>query len=593
MKLVEVEIFDFKSIKHEKVSINNGQVCFVGKNECGKSSIIQAVSYLNFLEREFDRSSINKKSDRYPNGFPIVSGIFTITDDKLKILKELFKAHTLLNADDPLLDNAKIIQVKRWGNGLSNISMTISDNKEYALEFSEYLNNKAEFYDEFCEKIYPAIEYYENEELLIEAATIEELLGGDKRFETFRRLLFLGGCNDLSELDNEDDNFISSFHAQIEDNVNLLLRKHYIQDESIKIALRTIRNNKLNLVIKDNSQLTFMIKERSPGFRYYFSFLINKLYSTQKNKNKNFIFLLDEPGNNLHPKGAKDLLKTFNEISSSNQILYTTHNPFLLTRNNVDALVYVSKFPKDGTKINMKPYLNKYQILRHELGILLNDSFLIGDINLIVEGNTEQLAFNRLFQIEKYNELEWLNVYNAGGVNNVSQALNYLGVKNLNLNGIVILDSDQEARDEKLKKGYSEAMKTQKWHAIEINDCFSEKTDRTFEDLFPQKIYIEAFNEYCNALKDREVFDKPYVNISSTKEISSPIVNEISKHFFSFINNERKKSNSISKQDVIRIVLDKIDKLKEEDRILALKNCYLLLDKIKELCKKIEKNVAN
>ncbi len=46
MNLIEVEIHNFKSIKNETLKLNGNQLCFVGKNECGKSSIVQAISYL-------------------------------------------------------------------------------------------------------------------------------------------------------------------------------------------------------------------------------------------------------------------------------------------------------------------------------------------------------------------------------------------------------------------------------------------------------------------------------------------------------------------------------------------------------------------
>ena len=58
MKLTKVEIFDFKSIKQEKIEINTNQLCLVGKNECGKSSILQAISHLNLLDTELQTNFI-------------------------------------------------------------------------------------------------------------------------------------------------------------------------------------------------------------------------------------------------------------------------------------------------------------------------------------------------------------------------------------------------------------------------------------------------------------------------------------------------------------------------------------------------------
>ncbi|HVA99530.1 MAG TPA: AAA family ATPase [Bacteroidia bacterium] len=595
MKLIEAEIYDFKSIKKVKVKLNGSQLCFVGKNECGKSSIIQAISYLNFLDYELTKNLLNKNSISYPKGFPILIGLFSVSNETYTKLVKLLNneiSPILLN-NLPKISDKSFVQLKRWGNGISNISIVLTDKVNYSINISEQVKNKAKFWNDFHENIYPNIEYYENEELLLEPANVEQLLGTDKKHETFRRLLYISGCEDLATLDTEDDNFISSYLSNLEEKFNEILKKHYKQDESINVRIQTIRGGKLSLVIRDNTRLSFAIDERSPGFKYYFSFLINKLYSKIKNGNRKTILLLDEPGNNLHPNGSKDLLISFNEIAENSQLLYTTHNPFLTIRNNVDALTFVYKSPKEGTKINHKPFLNKYQVLRKELGILLNDSFLLGDINLVVEGNTEKLAFHRLFQNEKYKKLEWLNIYNAGGVTNISQTLSYLGGNNLDLAGIAIFDSDNEALKEKKKKGYINAMKNKKWTSIEINDVFSDKEERTFEDLFPQEVYVRAFNNYCNSIKDIGVFDKSYIDYENKEPIKLPIVKVLEEYFFSFIKEDRKNENSITKQDVIRNVLDIIDKMETKEMEKALLNTNKLLDKIIVKYKNIEQNVTN
>jgi predicted ATP-dependent endonuclease of OLD family len=590
MKLCSVEIIDFKSIINEKIDIKGNKICFVGKNESGKSSIIQAISYLNFLEKEIPNNVINKHSKSYPKGLPIIIGLFEVSSKKylqiIDLIKDNVNPHTSIVI--PHKSEKSFIQVKRWGNGLSNISVTMTDMQTYTIDFGKEIENVAKFFNDFFETIYPSIEYFEKEEIIIEPASIEELLEDESKHESFRRLLYIGGCTDLDVLKNDSDDFISTYLSQIEDKFNETFRKHYKQDESIQIKIQTIRNNKLSLIIKDKSKLSFSITERSPGFNYYFSFLVNKLYTKTKNSNRNVILLLDEPGSNLHPNGTKDLLKTFKEISERSQILYTTHNPFLVIRNNLENLLFVEK-KELGTKINIKPFLNKYQILRKELGILLNDSFIIGDLNLLVEGNTEKLALHRLFCQDKYKELEWLNIYNADGVTNMPQALNYLGKKNLNLSGIVLLDSDTEGDNVKLNKSFGENIKEKNWELIEINDIYPDKKQRTFEDLFPQDLYIKAYNQYCQSIEKLDYFIKPFTPFELKKEINTPIINEINIHFKSFL--EEKTKKSITKQDVISLVLDEIEKLGETDQKKALKDINGIIDRILEHFKNLIKNV--
>lgn len=593
MKLKSVEIYDFKSISYENLEIQSNQLCLVGKNESGKSSIISAISHLNILKTELETTLLNKGSKRYPNGLPIVIGTFKL--NKI-VYSKLYKLISEYLSKEDLASLTKqsencLLQLKRWGNGISNISLSILSSGKFGLKLSDKINELAKFYDSFFKDIYPDIEYFENEDLLIEPSTIEELLGSEKKFETFRKLLVIGGCNDFNDLNNPDINFVTTYLSDIEIKLNQIFKKHYKQDQSINIKIVPALGNKLNLIIRDSSNKSFSINERSPGFQYYFSFLVNKLYTKEISGNKNNIILLDEPGHSLHPKGAKDLLKSFDDISENSQILYTTHNPFLAVRNCIDSLIFVNKSAKDGTKINKKPFLNKYQILRKELGIMLNDSFLIGDINLVVEGNTEKLAFHRLFQFEKYRDLEWMNIYNADGVSNIPQAINYLGKNNLKLSGITILDSDSEADEIKKVKAYKNNIKENNWDVIEINAVFEDKKTRTFEDLFPQELYVQAYNSYCNSLKALEVFGKDFVDFELKEQIETPIINTLSSHFKSFLP-DGSKSN-ITKQDVIRHLLDLVDAMPEKDQISSLSNAFKLCDKIKTNFSKIEKYASN
>lgn len=593
MRLKSVEIHDFKSIRKETIPVNSNQLCFVGKNESGKSSLILATSFLNILDTEFNPTLLNKSANTYPNGLPVVVGTFELSkldySNLLKICKPFLDAEHL--ASIPSRSENCLLQLKRWGNGFTNISISILEKNKFGFELTKNIKELAKFYNEFFNKLYPEIQYYEKEDLLIEPSTIDELLGTDKKFETFRKLLIIGGCKDFNDLNNPDINFVSTYLSDIEIKLNKIFKKHYRQDQSINIKIAPTFGDRLNLIIRDNSEKSFSISERSPGFQYYFSFLVNKLHSKEVIKDRDSVILLDEPGNSLHPKGAKDLLKSFDDIAESSQILYTTHNPFLAVRNCVDSLLFIHKSATEGTKVNKKPFLNKYQILRKELGIMLNDSFLIGDINLIVEGNTEKLGFHRIFQFEKYEDLQWMNIYNADGVTNIPQAINYLGKNNLKLSGIVVLDSDGEADGVKKNRAYKNNINESNWEEIEINSVFPDKTDRTFEDLFPQPSYVDAFNKYCESLNSIGVFKKKYEPFKYSAEIQTPIINTLSSHFKSFLPEGSKAS--ITKQDVIRHLFDSVDKLPEKDQKEILANTFKLTDRIKALFKKIEGHVNN
>ena len=78
--------------------------------------------------------------------------------------------------------------------------------------------------------------------------------------------------------------------------------------------------------------------ERSTGFIWFFSFLI--WFSQMKaNYADKLILLLDEPGLGLHGKAQKDLLRYIREKLQPNyQVIYTTHSPFMLDVENIFSL---------------------------------------------------------------------------------------------------------------------------------------------------------------------------------------------------------------------------------------------------------------
>ncbi|HEX8876531.1 MAG TPA: AAA family ATPase [Phycisphaerales bacterium] len=75
--------------------------------------------------------------------------------------------------------------------------------------------------------------------------------------------------------------------------------------------------------------------QRSSGFVWFFSFLV-WFNQLKKNIADNLIILLDEPGLALHASAQGDLLRYIEErLAPSYQVVYTTHSPFMLDPANL------------------------------------------------------------------------------------------------------------------------------------------------------------------------------------------------------------------------------------------------------------------
>ena len=584
MILVQVEIFEFKSINHLKLPIND-IICLVGKNESGKTNIIEAISYLNFLDTKLTLNQTIKSSKRYRKEFPMISGLFLIDKNDITFFAKYQYSKNVLD-NDLIIENLKAqekgyLEIKRWGNSLNDIELKILDKDKTLLfrpiESLENKNQRNELLDRFFIEFYPKIEFFSDEEFTIEPASTEDLLSSNSKFSSFRRLLKVGGIDDLNLLNSEVDE-VTELTADAETELTEIFRKYYLQDKTISILIRSSPTGKWNVLIKDSTKKTYKLTERSPGFQYFFAFIFNKYY-LNGNSNNNSIYLLDEPGKSLHPKGAKDLLRTFNDISNKSQIIYTTHNAFLAVRDNIDNLLLVTKNNKDGTKINLKPYRNKYEVLRKELGILLNDSFILSDINLLVEGATEKFVLHHIFNELNSNELEWVNIINCESVNEIKPTIKYLN--NLGLKGIVLVDSDKAGKSLLNNQKFKDLTKNKnRWQVTEINDIFSSKNkERTFEDLFSLPLYLKAYNTFYSNNNDVIDFKVDFKPLDEKSKLDTPIIKAVQEHLEKFC------ESSVNKVAVARnyFELIKTEKEKKEMNTNFEKLSKLIESKTKKL----------
>lgn len=75
----------------------------------------------------------------------------------------------------------------------------------------------------------------------------------------------------------------------------------------------------------------FYLNERSLGFKWFFSFLLfTEFRKIRKTDYGGILFLLDEPASNLHSTAQEKLLTTFNELVDKTTLIYTTHSHHMI-----------------------------------------------------------------------------------------------------------------------------------------------------------------------------------------------------------------------------------------------------------------------
>ncbi len=95
-----------------------------------------------------------------------------------------------------------------------------------------------------------------------------------------------------------------------------------------------------HLVLKVSDQYneaSILFEERGRGFQWLFSFYVVFLVESRKTY-KSAILLLDEPGLHLHPTLQARLIDLFEHISDENQLIYSTHLPFLVDVHHLERV---------------------------------------------------------------------------------------------------------------------------------------------------------------------------------------------------------------------------------------------------------------
>lgn len=141
------------------------------------------------------------------------------------------------------------------------------------------------------------------------------------------------------------------------------------------------------------------LDQRSAGMQYFFSFFLVFLVEAE-DEHVNSILLLDEPGTSLHGTAQAKIVEFLQTRSEDNQIIYTTHSPFMIDADHLESVRPVYEEPGAGsTKISEDVWPKDKDALfplQAALGYQLVQSLFISKCQAVVEGITDYWIFKAL-----------------------------------------------------------------------------------------------------------------------------------------------------------------------------------------------------
>ena len=251
--------------------------------------------------------------------------------------------------------------------------ITTKIKKEKQTEILEYLKKNAPkiwLYNDFLEEIPESIVFYRNNKNVPEDKQYNSEINKKwsdllndigrnskiKDFTTFQKNIIDWKFNNPGN--NNDENVLNDINTAINEKITNNWKKYYKKNsiKEIIINYTTSQNETkydVKIKIKGKDNKTYEIKERSLGFRWFFSFLLFTLFR----KSDDALFLLDEPASNLYSVAQKSILARLQELAVDNQVIYTTHSPYLLESNSsVCGFLATNTDTDAGNEANMQPH---------------------------------------------------------------------------------------------------------------------------------------------------------------------------------------------------------------------------------------------
>lgn len=239
------------------------------------------------------------------------------------------------------------------------------------------------------------------------------------------------------------------------------------------------------------------LDERSRGFKWFFSFYITFCADTHGGSAEEAIILLDEPGLYLHAKSQGDLLNhLINDFN--NQIIYSTHSPFLVPVKDIAAIKTVSLSEDEGTKVTNDPSGDSTTLfpLQAALGYDIAQSLFIGSHNLIVEGVTDYWYLSAisdyLISKGKVGLNNNITITPAGGAQKVSYLVSLLSSQNINI--VLLLDDERNSRQTSAEIVSSKLLGQK--NIVFVTEALEQQTSEAdVEDLFDTEMFRALISE--------------------------------------------------------------------------------------------------
>jgi len=463
-------------------------------------------NYYDSMDKEFFNEVIS-----YVNSMKSINSIIWI-----KYKKILNKLLYILNSyDDEYICLSEDEEFDKEKQKNSNIENLMYDEKRYALiRHLEIVKSK-------IRKKYALLPRFYHRKVEEELQSEYQLEEAKKQIKDRKGALYkfllaseISTQEFLLSMENDDENQLKICRNKIKEKVKYNIQKKFnkfYEEENVQIKV-LFKNDLIKILVKTNENTT-NISERSNGLRWYLNLFIDILANDIKDTN--VIFLLDEPGVYLHVNAQRELLRLFYDLcKNDNQVVYSTHSPYMIDSNNIINIRAIEKDERGHTNIYNTAYDNKFNSVskRETLSPLIQAigadlRFNIGPqaekLNIVTEGITDYMYYTAMLYYFNIPEEKMPYIIPAVGAGNVNVIVSVLIGWGCDFK--VILDYD--------KAGFVECEKLVDNLNLEINkDIFFVNCKATYDNKDKEVYKYSQFVESLISDEDKSKFSISYLD---------------------------------------------------------------------------------
>lgn len=545
MEITQVQINNYKSLKEVLIPFqecgsysNKSNACFfVGLNETGKSSILEALDIIDKDFSSFDYEEICFKPALDENEY-----VELFVDFEQKMTSWwIKKMQETCNIPEEI---AKQITFKTLQKNI--YIKDESPNSEYSVEIEEidlfkYLIEEDEIFlikerNEITESITKqnSASFLKENQKLLDKTTLEGII--TEKFTAIfdanipkvqiwkpQKEFLINGAIDLNAFKDSTDSHIplkNIFHIsgftndeaikkaieralknqektdELKDKLSSATTKHINKiwkEHKIKIVVSINAGNcQVFVEDKDKKHSYFRMEQRSDGFQQFVSLILSLSAQNDSNNLKNKVILIDEPEVHLHPSGVRYMRDEILKIGKNNNVFVATHSHYMVDTNCQERhwIVKKEKAETSISQIDENTPIEDDDVLSSAFGLNLFKELLPQYI-LIVEGGDDKHIVQHI--LDKLDISLSYSIKSAGGASKAPGIASLLS--NEEVPAFVLFDDDKEGRDNR-KKIFDNFKDTYNQdNVFTLRDLVSSIPQHsTMEDMMPTD-YVKSFFE--------------------------------------------------------------------------------------------------